>query len=1180
MNRPYLQKRFRELEALFRTQACDPNVLRALLAELDHRRTPKARGLRERVEAALRDVSKDFELVSPTAQDFESRQDTRPEPSRKATAPAVPDPSEVLPNEFRRVAARGCTGRPAKYVPKLKTDLKLAEAEASRAARYVDGLELLVEEIRRKGYGELRIELENGLRKPLDGSKCGYLFDFSEEANLFEGAEVQVVVGGRMAPGQVVSLLPNKLLLALDEDFGEHLNHCLLKTDSAALLVSLKDRLSQAEKRELTGFNTSLAENVLEGAPRILERVPLPRVADNYGLNTKQVQGVERGLGSEALYLWGPPGTGKTQTLAALVHSLYAQGKRVLVCSNTNQAVDQLLLKLARVLQAHDPQVLDTGHVVRVGRISHNELQGEFSAYVGLEGIVERKSESLRERKAEVERQLACLAQTVEGAQGLLEVFKRLDQYQRSLEKIRQSEAEARKRETDSLDAIERKEATLTQLRQELDARAAAGMLRRMLMRSEQNVREDIQRNERALRVAQDEAATAKADCERLARKFSDAQGAIARMQEHLRGQDRTALARQVEEYEKQRQPFSEELADLNRQIDDVQRTALEQARVIGATVTKSYLSPSLFSGFDAVVIDEASMILPPAVFYASGLAKEKVVVAGDFAQLPPIVQTEQQALADLFATTVFATAGIEKQCADGALDERVVMLDEQYRMDPAICGLISGLFYRGQLRTGDREKKEKAPPDPFAGPLTVIDTSRIWPFAARDRVKSRFNMMHALAARNLCRYLKREGFIEGTTDLGICTPYAAQAKLFRKILSGEGLGDSIAAGTVHRYQGDEKNMMLLDLVDSVGDPNAGIFLQATAMADAGAKLFNVAVSRAENHLVVLANLTYLDEKLPCDAYLREILYEMQRKGRVIDVQEVLDLYPIEEDLPSRTHMSADLNFRHGAVSQREFEALAQEDMTEAKQSITIFSGFITPRRVASYGDLFRRKLAEGLKIRCVTRPPRDNGSIPEEQGREALRALEGIGVTIDLRRYIHQKLVLIDDQIAWIGSLNPLSHTARTEEIMMRMDNREAVQQIIELVTVTRAKEVEVHQKENPACGSCGGWTIYAMGRYGPYFACESECGWTQSFDRSSRAPKKVSGGKGGEPKPAVNGPACPKCGKTTRLREGRYGHFYGCVKYPECNGTAQVKGKKTTGRVKAKKSSERGRKVKRRVV
>jgi superfamily I DNA and/or RNA helicase len=81
------------------------------------------------------------------------------------------------------------------------------------------------------------------------------------------------------------------------------------------------------------------------------------------------------------------------------------------------------------------------------------------------------------------------------------------------------------------------------------------------------------------------------------------------------------------------------------------------EARIVGATVTKTYLSPQKFKNFDVVIIDEASMVMLPAVYYASGLAKEKVIISGDPRQLSPIVPTEQAAIKEVLGQDVFHSA-------------------------------------------------------------------------------------------------------------------------------------------------------------------------------------------------------------------------------------------------------------------------------------------------------------------------------------------------------------------------------------------------------------------------------------------------------------------------------------------------------------------------------------------
>ena len=227
-------------------------------------------------------------------------------------------------------------------------------------------------------------------------------------------------------------------------------------------------------------------------------------------------------------------------------------------------------------------------------------------------------------------------------------------------------------------------------------------------------------------------------------------------------------------------------------------------------------------------------------------------------------------------------------------------MLIEQHRMRSEICDLISKPMYKGKLVTAaGRETVEgPSPPKPFDGALTIIDTSALKPFESQNAFFSRFNLLHALLARNLVWHFQQKGVIRTNRDLGICTPYAAQARLIQKLLEGDGLDEFVHAGTVHRFQGDERRMVLLEIPESDGGFWAlGQFVQGVPPTHIGARLINVAVSRAQEHMVVLANLTYLDERLPSRALLRSILCDMQQHGRIVSGEHLLELRPIASDL-------------------------------------------------------------------------------------------------------------------------------------------------------------------------------------------------------------------------------------------------------------------------------------------
>lgn len=101
---------------------------------------------------------------------------------------------------------------------------------------------------------------------------------------------------------------------------------------------------------------------------RLLGLLPLrfddPPELDFYSdLNPPQQEAVRFAMSArDVAVLHGPPGTGKTTTLAEVVFQAVRQGQRVLACAPSNTAVDNLLERLVQML----PQVLRVGHPARV----------------------------------------------------------------------------------------------------------------------------------------------------------------------------------------------------------------------------------------------------------------------------------------------------------------------------------------------------------------------------------------------------------------------------------------------------------------------------------------------------------------------------------------------------------------------------------------------------------------------------------------------------------------------------------------------------------------------------------------------------------------------------------------------------------------------------------------------
>jgi DNA replication ATP-dependent helicase Dna2 len=96
--------------------------------------------------------------------------------------------------------------------------------------------------------------------------------------------------------------------------------------------------------------------------PTFLSRQPVGGLPPHF--NGEQREAVERALAaSDFLLIQGPPGTGKTRVVAEIARQAVLRGERVLVAAFTNQAVDNVLLRLLEtgvhdfVRLGHEPYI-------------------------------------------------------------------------------------------------------------------------------------------------------------------------------------------------------------------------------------------------------------------------------------------------------------------------------------------------------------------------------------------------------------------------------------------------------------------------------------------------------------------------------------------------------------------------------------------------------------------------------------------------------------------------------------------------------------------------------------------------------------------------------------------------------------------------------------------------------
>lgn len=114
------------------------------------------------------------------------------------------------------------------------------------------------------------------------------------------------------------------------------------KTENQILLNFILNDSNHVENlRKLLILNHSPSFN------DITNEIKLEIQSFTKNLNNDQVNAIEKCLKANSYSLiWGLPGTGKTTTIASLIHILSRSNKKVLIVSNTNNSVDNILLKL------------------------------------------------------------------------------------------------------------------------------------------------------------------------------------------------------------------------------------------------------------------------------------------------------------------------------------------------------------------------------------------------------------------------------------------------------------------------------------------------------------------------------------------------------------------------------------------------------------------------------------------------------------------------------------------------------------------------------------------------------------------------------------------------------------------------------------------------------------------
>ena len=260
---------------------------------------------------------------------------------------------------------------------------------------------------------------------------------------------------------------------------------------------------------------------------------------------------------------------------------------------------------------------------------------------------------------------------------------------------------------------------------------------------------------------------------------------------------------------------------------------------------------------FDLVVIDEASQCdiasALPLLFRA-----KRAVIIGDPMQLRHISAVTRQKDADLLnkyglvdgrATWMYSVNSLYDVAAGVASAAHIINLRDHHRSHANIIEFSNRTFYEGRLRVATRYAELKRP--------RGQETGVVW-----QDVKGKTVRPSGSGAQNL---VEAKAVIEALNDLlvarryqgtvGVVTPFRAQAQLIQTLVSQHPAVADVAnrtallVDTVHRFQGDERDVIFFSPVVSDGVPAS-----ALAFLRGNGNLFNVAITRARGLLHVIGD--------------------------------------------------------------------------------------------------------------------------------------------------------------------------------------------------------------------------------------------------------------------------------------------------------------------------------------
>ena len=638
---------------------------------------------------------------------------------------------------------------------------------------------------------------------------------------------------------------------------------------------------------------TFLVERVKKWYRNFHNTITFPQVFKNIELESEdydfpnaspsQLNAIKTALLSPISYVWGAPGTGKTQfVLSNCILRYVNRHKKVLVIAPTNNALEQSARGIIKVFKENG---VPTDIMLRLGRATakFQYEHPEICESTNLDKRLEELSAEIKELQEQIDRQKKYL--DIINRKNKFELLQK--QYSDTKLRIEKTNSEYGK-ETKLKEEIEKKleeikdrsnynEMSIVRIKKEMRSvffkakcifNDNSKFMKLKSLEDLYSKREiyssDFEKYNELYEKCLERLNETKTLCDSLNREYNEKHTQLVALGADLFEVSYSIddiplkISEKLKEYESIEiisnfeDILKEKIADYIK-LANLQQTEFKNKEIILCTVDYAIYNykkfpQSIDNGVCHIFVDEAAYcpMIKAGVFFAYGVP---VTLLGDHMQLPPICEMDETVIKnqehDIFlwsqSSIYFPEVFLEDSSYQNmflryANNENVAQnsvstafLNETYRFGDNLAKILDKFVYHSGF-AGLAERNLK---------ITVIHSSR-----GGNTIEKRINDAEA---DSILKYVTKNQ--NQLTSCAVITPYRTQFKNLQNKLRKF----NIDILTIHASQGREWNTVIMSVVDTYQK----YFMDSTCKKSNGLKIINTAISRAKEHLILVCDYEY-----------------------------------------------------------------------------------------------------------------------------------------------------------------------------------------------------------------------------------------------------------------------------------------------------------------------------------